>query len=239
MPVPRPPRLRCLERGREGVERGSRRLFFSSQTCRRAKKMTSPLLPPCFLSGFPFVSTDNGVNWVQSGPQMAWAAVAMSGDGLTITAVAGTAFSTGQVYRSTDGGLSFTSQAGPGVLAWTGVASSVDGSKAVAVDYLGAVWRFDGITWSQLLNAPPLAWTAVASSADGTILAATADNGAIFVSTDVGATWTASASAPNPAAWRSIAMTYDGTRMAAAFKPGGIYVSTPISAFQELGGVPR
>ena len=55
-------------------------------------------------------------------------------------------------------------------------------------------------------------WSSVAASASGTIIAATINNGNIYVSTNSGVTWTARASGQY---WSSVAVSADGTRMAA------------------------
>src|SRR5438128_11324817 len=78
---------------------------------------------------------------------------------------------------------------------WTSVASSGNGKTLVAVAadnspiYIstsaGSTWRTTG---------PSAQWNAVACSADGTKMAAAAPAGAIVISSDSGATWTATQS---------------------------------------------
>ncbi|WP_345738692.1 IPT/TIG domain-containing protein, partial [Prosthecobacter algae] len=67
------------------------------------------------------------------------------------------------------------------------------------------------------------AWQSVVSSTDGTKLAAVANGGQIYTSTDSGATWTAQNSGSR--AWTSVASSADGTRLAATVENGGIYTS--------------
>jgi hypothetical protein len=64
----------------------------------------------------------------------------------------------------------------------------------------------------------------VCSSALGNILAATAQNGLIYVSTNSGLAWTSNA--PPNKSWTAIASSVDGTILAAAAAGDKIYVST-------------
>ncbi|HTV41593.1 MAG TPA: hypothetical protein VMF08_13510 [Candidatus Sulfotelmatobacter sp.] len=79
-----------------------------------------------------------------------------------------------------------------------------------------------GQTWT-LTGAGTNEWRGIASSADGTKLAAVADVGGIYLSTNLGAAWVTS-SAPVEA-WSSIASSADGTRLIAAAN-GPVYIST-------------
>jgi photosystem II stability/assembly factor-like uncharacterized protein len=70
-------------------------------------------------------------------------------------------------------------------------------------------------------------WRSVASSADGTKLAAVAQGGQIYTSTDSGATWTARESGRN---WFSVVSSADGAKLAAVVANGQIYTSTDSGA---------
>ena len=84
-------------------------------------------------------------------------------------------------------------------------------------------------SWTQT-SAPLRSWTAVASSADGTKLVAVANDlpaGAVYLSTDSGATWTP-ASAPS-GAWSCVASSADGNKLVIAgydSPAGPVYLST-------------
>ena len=67
-------------------------------------------------------------------------------------------------------------------------------------------------------------WSDVAASADGSVMAAAVFNGPIWVSSDYGTNWTATAS--GNAAWVGLALSADGTRLAAAVQNGALYTST-------------
>ena len=106
---------------------------------------------------------------------------------------------------------------------WTGVASSSDGTKLVAVVFAGQIYTStdSGVTWTARDSARN--WQSCASSSDGTKLAAVVLNGQIRTSTDSGATWTARDS---NRAWFSIASSADGVKLVAVVEAGQIYTST-------------
>jgi hypothetical protein len=94
------------------------------------------------------------------------------------------------------------------------VASSVDGTKLVAVANGGSIYTSgdSGATWEQT-SAPTGEWYAVASSGDGTILCALGDawnsDIGVEISTNSGASW---APASVPAGWwNGVAASADGS----------------------------
>jgi hypothetical protein len=135
-----------------------------------------------------YVSTDGGAQWTKTGaPTNEWSAVASSSDGTKLVAVAHTGGPgceqslqgtyTGPIYTSTDSGNTWTEQNAPSNY-WTGVASSSDGTKLVAVSRNGPIYTSSdsGVTWADS-GAPTNDWTSVASSADGNTLVAVAGSG--------------------------------------------------------------
>ena len=125
--------------------------------------------------------------------------------------------------------LPWTERVVPGDMspsAWTGIASSADGTKLAAVVRYGLIYTStdSGANWTECASAGERLWRCVASSDDGSKLAAAVSQGYIYTSTDSGASWTehASAGARN---WYSIASTADGAKLAAAVAGGYIYTS--------------
>ena len=100
---------------------------------------------------------------------------------------------------------------------WTGIASSADGTKLIAVaanDSAVYTSTNSGASWiSNNVPDDAGAWSAVASSANGTKLAAAQNYGGIYTSTNSGVTWQLT-SAPN-SQWHSIASSADGSKVAA------------------------
>ena len=185
------------------------------------------------------VSTNVGAAWTASGaPMENWSStagsIACSAGGNTVLAAKGIYGSAdgGLLFVSTNGGAAWTQTSAP-TQYWSGVACSADGIKMVATSgnaaFLGKttaggifISTNAGATWTHT-SAPTNNWTSVASSADGAKLVAAYGGllpgspyyatGAIYTSTDSGATWTPS-SAPTMN-WLQVVSSADGTKLAA------------------------
>jgi photosystem II stability/assembly factor-like uncharacterized protein len=99
---------------------------------------------------------------------------------------------------------------------WTGVASSANGHRLVAVANSGAIYisRNSGRTWS-VPNVPAENWSATASSADGENLVAVASSGGICTSANGGVTWILNDSFNPGWFWVSVTSSSDGSKLAA------------------------
>ena len=172
------------------------------------------------------------VNWMSD--------VAMSSDGAVI-ALANDGFgSSGDLFVSTDRGVSWT--VFDSNRRWSAIAMSSDGTRMAAVDRAGGstgqdtgrIWTSSdtGATWVEQAASPLLSsWSDIAMSADGSILAAVAltDNaaGGIYVSTDFGVNWSEIGDV-GTARWSSVTISRDGSRMVAGAQNGALYLSTDV-----------
>jgi hypothetical protein len=181
-------------------------------------------------SGPIYVSPNSGATWTQtSAPITSWVSVASSADGTNLVALAaplwnGTNYlDGGAIYRSMDAGSSWVRASAPSNV-WHSVASSGDGTKLVAGGE-PAVYRSSdaGATWIPT-SLPSGYWISVASSADGAKLVAVSSEfwdpaasnyvvGAIYHSSDAGATWVRT-TAPT-GYWSAVASSADGTILCA------------------------
>jgi len=174
-----------------------------------------------------------GETWTARGSgQHVWMAVASSADGMKLVATSTPAtFNTdGQIYTSTDAGVTWTARESD--RGWRGVASSADGMKLVAAELGGHLYTSTdaGVTWTA--RAGNANWWGVASSADGMkLVAAFMDTGTsnglirgqIYTSTDAGVTWTLRTGNQN---FIAVASSADGTKLVAAADGGRLYTST-------------
>lgn len=124
-------------------------------------------------------------------------------------------------------------------LNWATVASSADGTELVAGDSSGHyqiyVSTSSGVTWRTY--GPIASWRGIGSSADGTKLAAASYFGHIYVSTNSGASWTAT-TAPSYT-WRSMTSSADGTKLAAgSFIEGVFEVSADSGSTWNASSIP-
>lgn len=177
--------------------------------------------------GFPYVSTDFGVTWNAgqgAGWWIAdrWTAAASSADGtkMVIASRDPGPIPYGLILTSDDGGINWSLRSPRAH--WTCLTSSDDGTYLAAASTGGLFLSDDsGETWRTTLADADL--TSVSSSATGLVLAATARNGRILVSTDRGATW---APAGPTANWLNVVSSADGRNLLAAGSLG-LYASIP------------
>ncbi len=171
--------------------------------------------------------TNSVSNWSANGsPTAFWTSVASSASGSNLVAVA----NSGQIYTSINAGATWISRVS-GTTNWIAVASSADGSRLVATASGGqtCVSTDSGVTWIAQ-NLSVTGQTSAASSSDGSRLAITlgGSSGAIYTSSDSGATWRQPAGAPT-GSWAAVASSADGSQFAAAVYGGSIYVSSQSS----------
>lgn len=109
---------------------------------------------------------------------------------------------------------------------WSGLASSADGNKLVAVADGGGIYvsKNYGLSWD-LTSAPVEGWEAVASSANGRKLVAVG-NGGIYTSSNEGCNWILG-DLPPGYFWVSVTSSSDGSKLAAVdFYDTLAYIST-------------
>jgi hypothetical protein len=187
------------------------------------------------------LSSDFGQTWTYPpAGNHQWTALACSADGLAVVGAAlGDQW---QVLRSTNGGVTWTTNTPPILDQWTSIASSADGrtlivaaSAGVNSPYVTSGTLFTstnaGLNWVSN-NLPKQYWTSVASSADGrTLFAATSHGtnsyttwGSIYISTNSGGSWSVT-SAP-VTNWLPLAVSANGRKVVAACNGYGLPVFT-------------
>lgn len=169
-----------------------------------------------------YVSTNSGVTWdVTTAPVASWNGVACSADGARVAAV----IAFGAIYTSTNFGATWTATTAP-IASWQSIASSSDGMMLIAGE--GCIWppcdsstaavyrsADGGASWHYSAG---LGAHSVASSADGSHLAAAW--GGVIISTNAGASWTASGVSA-----QAIASSWDGRKLVAANSYSAIRIS--------------
>jgi hypothetical protein len=167
-----------------------------------------------------------GVWTLQSGsPTGSWHGVAASADATHLVAV--TSVSTGQIYTSSDSGVTWFVQSSglPAGAVWLSIASSYDGTHLAACNNNGGVYTStnSGAAWTQQTSGLPAStiYVAIVSSANGMNLAVAANNVSekIYTSTNAGQTWSASG-APSEN-WGQMASDSTGQYLIASFPGGG------------------
>jgi hypothetical protein len=123
---------------------------------------------------------------------MTFKSMALSADGTKLIAATGGPAGGGQIYLSSDSGVSWTNfYVGSTFASWSSVASSADGSRLLAAesDAVNGTANYiyisgdSGVTWTQ--QEAPRFWNSVTCSNDGAKLVAAAKNGQIWTSSPV------------------------------------------------------
>jgi hypothetical protein len=155
-----------------------------------------------------------GTIWTARDTVRDWSCVASSSDGLKLIAGVDNGAQGGNLYTSTDGGISWAPRAS--VKSWRSVASSSDGTKLVAVvrEPANPIYTSSdsGNTW--LPRETARNWSSVSSSADGTKLVAVVSGGKIYRSADSGVSWSVAYNIDS--LWGAVAMSADGSKIIVA-----------------------
>ncbi len=195
-----------------------------------------------------FTRNDSIATWSDQTPSggahaQGWNAVASDETGNRLVAVLGSSTPTGDIWTSSNAGLTWinqTSATGRNPTAhnqyWYAVASDATGMKLVAASsayggptYKGDLWTSSngGLTWVNQTSAGAAHnkyWFSVASDATGTNLVAVEQSGGgIWTSTDAGATWVHQnvPGSNNAQAWMSVASDSTGTNLFTAVNSAG------------------
>lgn len=184
--------------------------------------------------------------WFQTtAPSNNWSSVACSADGSRLVAASGNGF----IYTSMDYGSTWVSNSAPGSN-WTAVASSANGTMLAASGSYG-IFTNSGTTWNEAFSEPYQGFTILASSADGTKLLTAGSivdlHGvpALFVSTNVGVTWSNTDNSSFSQPWVAVASSADGNVLVAAVQNeftfltnGAVYISTNAGAAWMTNNAP-
>jgi hypothetical protein len=208
-------------------------------TCSGSSDGTKLVIGTFTNAGGVYTSTDSGITWtsrVGSGipANLQYYGTFSSSDGSKLV----TGSQGGNIYRSTNFGMSWSSQSIDADGKWFAFAGSSDGRTLVTGDYdTGFVYTSTdfGITWIKAVTGLPASayWYACASSSDGTKLIIGDNNanagGYLYTSTDSGVTWTQRTSF-GTSRWYGIASSSDGTKLVTGKFGGYIFTSTDSGA---------
>ena len=166
-------------------------------------------------------------DWTPYGPSLGWSSVTSSIDGTKLAAVS----DTGDIYTSSDSGLTWDISMSSSTINWYSITSSADGTKLAAAAYGDHIYLSSnsGLTWRVSTSSPIEFWHSVTSSADGIKLAGSTWHGQIYTSTDSGLTWNISGISPPENMYSNlsspIVSSADGSKIFTAPWNGQIYTS--------------
>jgi len=177
-----------------------------------------------------YISKDDGKTWNKSmsaGIRSWQNNISSASDGVNSIIIA--PVSAGYIYTSTDLGDTWQSNEpvnSSTMQVWNSLVSFPDGNNITEIavpketaesDRYLKISRDAGMTWSPLSSAGQDSWSSIASSTSSnhTVLAAaslTGSGGTIYISTDLGQTWSHYTPASVPYGWESISVATDNTR---------------------------
>jgi len=148
-----------------------------------------------------------------------FADIATSADGQVLVGAYSNGGNGGNIYRSNNGGTTWTTLPGAGVDRWATIDISADGQKIIAAPDGNSPGGYvtisydAGATWTQHTSDLPQAnWKSVEMTNDGSVMLAGYEIGALYISTDGGLNWTNSSTPMATARWGAIQISNDGQR---------------------------
>ena len=162
----------------------------------------------------PWRSTDSGATWQQVGASSSppptgerWNGAACDSTGTYFVMIGGNYAVNGNVWRSGDGGTTWTRTALASTT-WSGVTCSSNGQYFYVCSLNGYIWRSSnyGVTWTQT-TSPYAFWRTISSTPYGNNIVAGIMGGGFWVSTDFGDTWIQQTANGGGGNWRSVKYT--------------------------------
>jgi hypothetical protein len=177
-----------------------------------------------------YTSSNSGNTWSPvSGTPINWESVCGSAD---LSVAYGVTYAT-EVYKSTDGGATWTSLPTPGGNSHK-ICCSSNGSIVLIAGFLSAYLSTDGgSTWTSTMT-PTQQGTDVAMSADGSVLYYTDFQVGVYVSSNGGATWTQTSVPSLPGGRYNIACSANGATVITSVTGNGVYISRNTGATWTL-----
>ena len=133
----------------------------------------------------------------------------------------------GNIWTSSDYGVTWTSRTAPGSLGWISVSLSSTGQYQSAVVSGGHIWTSTdyGVTWTSRTSPGSNNWTGVSLSSTGQYQTAVVYGGNIWTSSDYGVSWR-SRTAPGTLNWRSVSLSSTGQYQSVVIQSGNIWTSS-------------
>jgi photosystem II stability/assembly factor-like uncharacterized protein len=168
----------------------------------------------------PYVSTDKGATWTRKASGMTFGATSVTiSPGLARASplIMFSPTNPGYIYKTTDGGTTWTELTNAGSRNWSSVKCTSNGSIVVASASSGYLYKSTdgGSTWTELTASGTGSWDEIIVSEDGNVIASAQFGGYISVSTDGGASFTPNTSFGTKN-WRGLSASADGSVMFAS-----------------------
>lgn len=174
----------------------------------------------------PYISTDRGATWTRKASGMTFGAISVTQSPCIARSSPLIMYSPtnpGYLYKSTDGGTSWTELTNAGSRNWSSIKCNSTGSIVVASAVSGSLYKStdSGSSWTELTAGGTRSWDQAIVSENGDVIAGVVFGGLIYVSTNGGASFTPNTSFGNKN-WRGLSASADGSVMFASAVGTGI-----------------
>jgi len=168
----------------------------------------------------PYISTNKGATWTRRADGMTFGAIAVTmSPGLARASplIMYSPTNPGYLYKTTDGGATWTELTNAGSRNWSSVKCTSTGSIVVAGAMSDYLYKSTdgGSSWTQLTASGSSTWDEVIVSEDGNVIAGAQFGGYVSVSTNGGTSFTPNTSFGTKN-WRGLSASADGSVMFAA-----------------------
>lgn len=186
----------------------------------------------------PYISTDKGVSWTRKVSGMVFGASSVTNSPCLARSNPSVMYapvnSSGYLYKSTNGGDSWTELTSAGARGWNSISCDSTGSNVVASAVSTNLYKSTdgGSTWTVLSNSGAYTnWDQTFISDDGNVIAGVVFGTNVIVSTNGGTTFTSNTSY-GAKSWRGLSGSSDGSVLFASYvgTSGGAALSTDSGA---------
>lgn len=159
--------------------------------------------------------------WTQRASALSWTSVVCS----TNCEIAYGAVNGGTIYKSTDGGATWSSLTNSGTYSWRALATSGNGDIVYGAVSGGYIYKSvdGGQSWSTANGVANRSWISLTTDSTGATIAGGVSSGSVWLSTDSAGTWSEVTTIGTSKIWKGLTITPAGTVIVAGASTGEIW----------------
>lgn len=159
--------------------------------------------------------------WTQRASALSWTSVACNSNCEVVYATV----NAGQIYKSLDGGASWSALANSGTYSWKAITTSSSGDIVYAAATGGNIYKSTdaGQSWSNLGAAGSRSWISLKTDSTGSTIAGGVSAGSVWLSSNGGTSWSEVTAIGTSKVWKGLAIIPSGTVLVAAASNGEIW----------------
>ncbi len=159
--------------------------------------------------------------WTQRASALSWTSVACS----TNCEIAYGAVNGGKIYKSTDGGATWSSLTNSGTYSWRALATSGNGDIVYGAVSGGYIYKSvdGGQSWTTANGLTNRSWISLTTDSTGATIAGGVSSGSVWLSTDSASTWSEVTTIGTSKIWKGLTITPAGTVLVAGASTGEVW----------------